>query len=64
MLESTSRIHLYLKDFMLEQSIKNGKDFLDLFYEPEIDAHNLTVKNEAEPLYPPNRRWGVLHMKQ
>lgn len=46
MLESTSRIHLYPKDFMLEQSIKNGKDFLDLFYEPEIDAHNLTVKTK------------------
>lgn len=29
---------------MLQQSIKNGKNFLDLFYEPEIDAHNLTVK--------------------
>jgi hypothetical protein len=29
---------------MLQQSIKNGKQFLDLFYNPEIDAHELTQK--------------------
>lgn len=31
---------------MLKSSIKNGKDFLDLFYKPEIDSHNLTVKTK------------------
>lgn len=32
---------------MLQQSIKNGKQFLDLFYNPEIDAHELTQKTKV-----------------